>query len=521
MTLEQFRALAASVRAVGGLVPVWRETLLDTDTPVSAFAKLRRPPFAFLLESAPAGSETWSRYTFMGTEPRAAWRLGRDGTVHDWTPDHGWHGARRPVDPLADLQRLIARDAPVAVPELGDFWAGAVGYFAYDVVRHIERLPDPPPAHLDLPDALFVFTRAVVIIDNLRAHARVVVGVPVPPGADDAALEQLYTSAAAEVERTLCRLRAPMPLPALDLNPNAPPATGRSTYARERFLRDVTRIREYILAGDCFQALLARRIEVPHDFPSDALYRALRAINPSPYMYHLVLDGVELVGSSPELLVRVADQRVTVRPIAGTRPRGRTRVEDDAMAAELLADEKERAEHVMLVDLGRNDVGRVAEFGTVEVTELMVVERYSHVLHIVSQVEGRIPPGGSAIDVFRATFPAGTMSGAPKVRAMEIIDELEPERRGPYAGAVGYIAAGDQRMDLAITIRTCVLAHGVASVQAGAGIVADSIPEREWEETENKARALLAAIGQIRYALGRAPTPGAATAPPAAASSIL
>ena len=232
---------------------------------------------------------------------------------------------------------------------------------------------------------------------------------------------------------------------------------------------DVTRIREYILAGDCFQALLARRIEVPHDFPSDALYRALRAINPSPYMYHLILDGVELVGSSPELLVRVANQRVTVRPIAGTRPRGRTREEDEALAAELLADEKERAEHVMLVDLGRNDVGRVAEFGTVAVTELMAVERYSHVLHIVSQVEGRIPPDGSAIDVFRATFPAGTMTGAPKVRAMEIIDELEPERRGPYAGAVGYIAAGDRRMDLAITIRTCVIANGVASIAGGCG----------------------------------------------------
>lgn len=498
MTLDSFRALAEGVRAQGGLVPVWRDMLLDTDTPVSAFAKVRRGPFAFLLESAPAGSETWSRYTFMGTEPRAAWRLLRDGTVEDWTPTGGWHGSRRPADPLSDLQRLIARDTPVRVPELGDFWAGAVGYFAYDVVRHIERLPHAPPARVDVPDAIFVFTRAVVIIDNLRAHARVVVGVVVPPGADDPTLAGLYSEATADVERMLARLRAQQPLPALDLDPDAPPAVGHSTYARDRFLRDVTRIREYIRAGDCFQTLLARRIEVPHDFPSDALYRALRAINPSPYMYHLQLDGVELVGSSPELLVRVADRRVTVRPIAGTRRRGRTRAEDEALAAELLADEKERAEHVMLVDLGRNDVGRVAEFGTVAVSELMVVERYSHVLHIVSQVEGLIPSEGSAIDVFRATFPAGTMTGAPKVRAMEIIDELEPEGRGPYAGAVGYIAAGDRRMDLAITIRTCVLAHGVASVQAGAGIVADSVPEREWEETENKARALLAAIGQAR-----------------------
>jgi anthranilate synthase component 1 len=273
---------------------------------------------------------------------------------------------------------------------------------------------------------------------------------------------------------------------------------GVSTYEKSKFLRDVERIREYIFAGDCFQALLSRRINVPHDFPSESLYRALRALNPSPYMYHLVLDGVELVGSSPELLVRVAESRVTVRPIAGTRPRGTTPAEDERLSADLLGDEKERAEHVMLVDLGRNDVGRVARYGTVSVSELMRIEKYSHVLHIVSQVEGDLRDDVTGIDVLRATFPAGTMTGAPKVRAMEIIDELEPERRGPYAGAVGYIAAGAHRMDLAITIRTCVIADGVASVQTGAGIVADSVAEREWEETENKARALLTAIGQIR-----------------------
>ncbi len=351
-----------------------------------------------------------------------------------------------------------------------------------------------------MPDALFVFTKAVVIVDNLRAHARVVVGVVVPAGSGEPELRRLYDDAVREIESTIACLRAPVILPPLELCASAPPATGHSTYGRDKFLSDVERIREYILAGDCFQALLARRITVPHDFSSDALYRAIRAINPSPYMYHLVLDGVELVGSSPELLVRVADGRVTVRPIAGTRPRGRTPADDEALRRELLADEKERAEHVMLVDLGRNDVGRVADFGTVAVTELMAVERYSHVLHIVSQVEGTVSAGQSALDVFRATFPAGTMTGAPKVRAMEIIDELEPERRGPYAGAVGYIAAGDQRMDLAITIRTCVIADGVASVQAGAGIVADSVPEREWDETENKARAMLTAIGQVRGA---------------------
>ena len=493
MSFDRFRELAAR----GGLVPVWRELLLDTDTPVSAFAKLRRDPFAFLLESAPAGGETWSRYTFMGTEPRAAWRL-RDGVVEDWSATNGWHGARRVADPLADLEQIVTAFDAVAVPELGAFWGGAVGYFGYDVVRAIERLPSPPPRGVAAPDALFVLTGAVVIIDNLRAQARIVVGIPIVRGTSTDDLRRAYDAAQREIDDLEARLRQTLPLPPLRLKRDARPAVGTSTYQREKFLADVERIREYIFAGDCFQALLSRRIQVPHDFPSDALYRALRALNPSPYMYHLVLDGVELVGSSPELLVRVAEGRVTVRPIAGTRPRGATALDDERLSADLLADEKERAEHVMLVDLGRNDVGRVARYGTVSVTELMQIEKYSHVLHIVSQVEGELREGVTGLDVFRATFPAGTMTGAPKVRAMEIIDELEPERRGPYAGAVGYIAAGARRMDLAITIRTCVIADGVASVQTGAGIVADSVPEREWEETENKARALLTAIGQIR-----------------------
>ena len=500
MSFARFQQLARP----GTLVPVWADMLLDTDTPVSAFAKLRRGPFAFLLESAPAGGETWARYTYLGTEPRAAWRL-LDGAVEDWTPERGWHARRTPEDPIADLQALVARYEPAPAPELGPFWGGAVGYFSYDVVRVIERLPAAPPRGIQAPDAIYAFTRAVVVIDNLRAQARVVVGVPVehgePPG--EGALRALYDAAWAEVQEVIARLRAPQPLPPLALDPSSPPATGEFSYARDKYLADVERIKEYIRAGDCFQALLARRIRVPFDFDSSSLYRALRAINPSPYMYHLVLDGVELVGCSPELLVRVAGDRVVVRPIAGTRPRPGTPDADDAMAAELLADEKERAEHVMLVDLGRNDVGRVARYGTVQVTSLMHVERYSHVLHIVSQVEGQLAEGLSALDVFRAVFPAGTMTGAPKVRAMEIIDELEPERRGPYAGAVGYIAAGDRRMDLAITIRTCVIADGIANVQAGGGIVYDSDPATEWEETENKARAMLVAIGQVRAAGGR------------------
>jgi anthranilate synthase component 1 len=503
MTPADFRERAAKARASGvrTLVPVWREILLDTETPVSAFHKLRADggPFAFLLESAPAGGETWSRYTFMGSAVWSAWRL-TDGVVEDWTPADGWHNARQPKDPLADLEGLLKVSAPMEIPEVGEFWNGAVGYFSYDVVRLIEKLPNPPAKTSKTPDALFVFTDALVIIDNLRAHARVVVGVPVEPSMSDEALEPDYKRAVAEIDATVARLRAPGTLPAFDIDAATPPAEGTSTYALEKFKADVERIREYIVAGDAFQVLLARRIQVPHDFSSETLYRALRVINPSPYMYHLVLDGVELVGSSPELLVRVGSGKVTVRPIAGTRRRGRTAAEDEAMRAELIADEKERAEHVMLVDLGRNDLGRIAEYGSVSVTDLMVVERYSHVFHMVSQVEGRLASGKSAMDALRATFPAGTMTGAPKVRAMEIIDELEPERRGPYAGAVGYIAAGAGRMDLAITIRTCVIAGGVASVQTGAGIVHDSVPEMEWRETENKARAVLTAIGKARKA---------------------
>jgi len=485
------------------LTAVWREIPFDLETAVVAFAKVRRDPFAFLLESAPAGGESWSRFTYLGTEPRAAWRL-RDGVVHEWTPAGGWQAERRPADPLRDLEAVIGRDrvredAALSVAT-GGFWGGAVGYFGYDVVRHIERLPAAPPRVVDVPDALFVLTRVLVVIDNLRSRAILVASVPVPDDASPTQAQRLRDDAERALDDTQRRLEAPSTLAPLRPLQGAPPVTGASTYARADYERDVERIRRYIAAGDAFQVLLARRLTVPHDFDTTDLYRALRALNPSPYMFHARLDGVELVGSSPELLVRVQAGRVIVRPIAGTRPRSGDPDEDARRAQELLADEKERAEHLMLVDLGRNDVGRVARFGTVAVTELMAVERYSHVLHLVSEVQGELRPEVSLMDTLRATFPAGTMTGAPKVRAMEIIDELEPERRGPYAGAIGYIAAGGRRMDLAITIRTCVVASGVASIQAGAGIVHDSVPEREWEETENKARALLTALGHIRAA---------------------
>ncbi len=498
-SLDRFRELASLPVESRRVVPVWSEILLDTLTPVSAHAKLRRGQFSFLLESAPAGGDTWARYTFLGTEPRSAWRL-KDGVVQDWSSANGWHADRTPADPLADLDRLISDATPVHVPELGDFWTGAVGYFGYDVVKLIERLPAAPRRTSSLPEAMFVFTRSMVIIDNLRGRARIVVSVIVEAGSSGDAIRKLYDEARDNIAVIEERLNSAGALPALSLDTSAAPAEGKSSIEREQFIEGVEKIREYIRAGDCFQSLLARRIELNADFDPTSLYRALRAINPSPYMYHLVMDGVEIVGSSPELLVRLSENRVTLRPIAGTRPRGETPERDQELSDELLADPKERAEHIMLVDLGRNDVGRVARYGTVEVTELMKIEKYSHVLHIVSQVEGVLDRDRSAIDVFRATFPAGTMTGAPKVRAMEIIYELEPVSRGAYAGAIGYIAGGGKRMDLAITIRTCVIADGVASVQTGAGIVADSVAATEWEETASKARAILSAISQVRKA---------------------
>lgn len=499
MSFDDFVARARNVKSAGRrLVPVWRDVLLDTETPVAAFAKLRQGPFAFLLESAPAGGETWARYTFMGASPRTAWKL-EDGVVRDWSPDRGWHNERRPLDPLADLEALLRDAEPVEVPEIGEFWSGAVGYFGYDVARVIERLPAPPAKGLDVPDALFVFTDALVIFDNLRSQARVVVVARVDPGASDAHLHRAHDDAVRCIDATIARLRAPSVLQPLTLDASARPAEGTSAYSKERFIADVERVRQLIIAGDAFQVQIARRIDVPYDFSSTDLYRALRVINPSPYMYHLVLDGIEIVGSSPELHIRVtASGTVTLRPIAGTRRRGRSAEDDERMMAELIADEKEQAEHLMLVDLGRNDIGRVAKYGSVRVSDLMVVEKYSHVLHLVSEVDGELRDGLTAMDAFRASFPAGTLTGAPKVRAMEIIDEFEPQRRGPYGGAVGYISAGAKRMDLAITIRTCVIANGVASVQSAAGVVYDSIPEREFLEHQNKARALLTAIGQVR-----------------------
>jgi anthranilate synthase component 1 len=490
-SFEEFQALAQDA----GVVPVWRESLFDVDTAVTAYAKLVEPPFGFLLESV-VGGEQWARYSFLGTRPSGAWRL-RDGKVSWWTPEQGWKDVPT-SDPLGDLDDRLRARRPAEVPGLPRLWGGAVGYFAYDVVRHIERLPNAPLDDLGLPDGLFLFTDVVLAIDNLKGRAMAIAAVPIEPGMDGVDLRRAYDAAAARTAAVFERLEerpAPKPL-ALKPEPEGDPAfTSAST--RAQFEAAVERIREYIRAGDAFQVVISQRLGMDLRASPFDLYRALRSLNPSPYLYFLELDGITLVGSSPEVLVRLEDGTVTVRPIAGTRRRGKTPEEDRTLAADLLADEKELAEHRMLVDLGRNDIGRVAEYGTVKVPDLVVIERYSHVMHIVSQVEGKLREGLSAMDVFRACFPAGTVSGAPKIRAMEIIDELEPVRRGTYAGAVGYFGWGGASMDTAITIRTVLVSGGRAYVQAGAGIVLDSDPAAEYEESLSKARALLRAAAMV------------------------
>jgi anthranilate synthase component 1 len=500
-----FDRFAEQARLAGGMVPVTREVVLDGDTPVTAFAKLHRGPWGFLLESL-EGGERWARYTFLATEPREVFRY-RGRECARWAPDEDWRVVETDVPPLEHLGRTMRRHPPVVVPGLPRFTGGAVGFWGYDVVRTIESLPDAPADDRDLPDALVMVADTLLVLDNLFNRATVIASVEVPEtvGADD--LRRLFDAAEARIDRWLERLSGPGTMRPLTIEtlPPLPPAT--SPYADDRFRQDVGRIKEYIAAGDTFQTVLSRRIDVPAPDPFLS-YRYLRALNPAPYLYYLHCDDIHVIGSSPEILVRVEDGEVTVRPIAGTRPRGADADHDAAMAEELAADPKERAEHLMLVDLGRNDVGRVAEFGSVRLTAFMTIERYSHVMHLVSEVRGRLRSELDAVAALAACFPAGTVSGAPKVRAMQIIDELEPVRRGPYAGAVGYVGWGARTLDTAITIRTCVIRGHRAWVQAGAGIVADSDPEGEWRETEAKARAVLLAL-----ALASAPARGRGMSP--------
>ncbi len=489
----------------GRLCFVYREVLADSDTPVSAYAKLGRGPYSFLLESV-VGGEKWAAYSFVGVKPRAVIRA-RGEHVEVLRPDGAGFRVAEEVhtaSPLAFVDDFLAALAPAVPPGLPRFFGGAVGWLGYDIVRSFEKLPNLRPDDLALPELCFAITDTVVIFDNLRGTLKVVAAVDVGGagsaghGAGPRALDQLgtaYDDACARIDAVLERLARPAPpLRPLDPTPPASVPAPRAMTSRERYQEGVARIQEYIRAGDAFQVVYSQRFELPRGEvdPFD-VYRALRVTNPSPYMFHLEFPEAAVTGASPECLVRAEAGEVEVRPLAGTRKRGATPEEDQALAIELGADPKERAEHVMLIDLGRNDVGRVSAPGTVQVDEVMKIERYSHVMHISSHVRGRLRPGVRANEVIRAAFPAGTLSGAPKIRAMEIIEELEPSRRGIYGGAVGYISYTGN-VDLAIAIRTLVTKNETIHVQAGAGIVADSLPEAEHQECVNKARAVLAAV---------------------------
>ncbi len=483
LSLEQFRHFAKE----GNLIPLYREILADFETPVSAFAKIDHGPSAYLLESI-EGGEKWARYSFLGSgSPVVIYEEGGDlillrGKRKKRIPSRG--------NPLERVRELMAGYRPVTVPGLPRFVGGAVGYLGYDIVRTFEDLQARRKDHLNLPDFAFLLTDTLLIFDNVAQKIKVVANAHVT-SAGDRDIKRAYRAATERIERMIARLRRP--LRRVRPHRRRRPIAFTSNMSKADFEKMVNRTKEYIRAGDIVQAVLSQRWETNVQAPPLQLYRSLRVVNPSPYMYYLRVAGVELVGSSPETLVRCEDGVISVRPIAGTRRRGHNAEEDLQLERRLLADEKERAEHVMLVDLGRNDVGRVARQGTVVVDSLMHVERYSHVMHIVSNVTGQLDESKTAYDVLRACFPAGTVSGAPKIRAMEIIDELEPTRRGPYAGAVGYFSFSGN-MDMCINIRTVVIKKHQAFVQAGAGIVADSNPEHEYEETCNKARAMMKAI---------------------------
>ncbi len=476
----------------GNLIPVVREIIADLDTPLSLFRRLDDGETSFLLESM-EGGEKWARYSFIGVGARARFRA--RGRTIEWEQRGAIHREEMDGDPLAFLRDRLAEKTPVW-PEgldLPRFVGGAVGMVGYDWVRNVERIPDANPASIDLPEVAFVVPETVVVYDNVRHSALLVKMVEVEAG-DDAAAR--HREAAAEIEELVRRLRRP-----LDAEPARAPVRApmdvQSNVSPAQFHDMVKRAKEYIEAGDVFQVVLSQQMQMPLQVDPFTIYRHLRSINPSPYLFFLRCEGSTLIGSSPEVHVRLEDGRIDLRPIAGTRRRGATPEEDAALEREMLQDPKERAEHVMLVDLGRNDVGRVAEVGSVDVNEFFVVERYSHVMHLVSNVQGRLREGRDWLDVLRATFPAGTLSGAPKVRAMEIIDELENLRRGPYGGCVGYVDYSGN-MDTAITIRTLVAMDDTIFLQAGAGIVADSDPEFEHQECQSKARALVQAIDMAR-----------------------
>lgn len=497
-TLEEFVALART----HNVVPVWCEVMADLETPISVFAKLCPDgESGFLLESV-EGSERVARYSFVGCRPFRTFAH-HDG--HSRITDRGPAAAGTPAartlsgNPLEHLRALMADLRAPTLPELPRYYGGPVGYLGFDVVRHIERLPAAPPADVALPDAAFMFTELVAIFDHARQRVLLVATAPIPHAGGEAAAAAAYSRATELLTDAVARLRAPLPA-ALSL-PVTAREGGRGTLAldcnldRAAYVDRVRRAKQHIAAGDIFQVVLSQRLTAATQASALAIYRLLRNVNPSPYMFLLRFADFALVGASPEMLVRLEGNQAFLRPIAGTRPRGADAAADRQQEQQLLADAKERAEHIMLVDLGRNDLGRVCRYGSVRVADLMRVERYSHVMHLVSDVHGELARDKDAFDLLSACFPAGTLTGAPKVRALELITELEPTRRGPYGGAVGYFAYTGN-MDTCIAIRMVTLVGGRAYVQAGAGIVADSDPEAEYAECRHKAGALLGVLEQ-------------------------
>jgi anthranilate synthase component 1 len=496
------RAEARRLRGARRLLPLYREILADVETPVSAYLKVARGAPSFLLESV-EGGERLARYSFVGTQPAERLTV-EEGHATLWV---GERAETHPcADPLAFIDQWVARREPVPVPGLPRFQGGAVGYLAYELARCYERLPAPAADPLGLPLAMLALYDTLLVFDHLQRTIKVVTHVPL-----DGDVDAAYDEGLARIDALVDQLTAPLEAGAVALREDrpAPPLVGNMT--RAEFEAAVARGKEHIAAGDIIQVVLAQRFSRPVRAAPFMVYRALRAVNPSPYMYFLDWGHFQIVGASPELLVLVENGVVSTNPIAGTRPRGDTPEADAALAEELRADEKERAEHLMLVDLGRNDVGRVSVPGTVRVRQFMEVERYSHVMHLVSQVTGRLREDLRPVDALRACFPAGTVSGAPKIRAMEIIADLEPERRGPYAGAVGFFGY-DGSLETAITIRTLIIKDGVAHITAGAGIVADSVPAREYDETVNKARAAQRAL-ELAERLAPAAVPVGGPAP--------
>jgi anthranilate synthase component 1 len=467
-------------RGEGTLMPVYREIVADLETPVSAFLKINRTGNSFLLESV-EGGERLARYSFIGTEPyRMLSTKSQDNT-----------------NPLPLIAQELNKYKMVPVVDLPRFCGGAVGYLGYEVASRFEKLPSPTSDPLGLPEALFMFVDTMLVFDHVTHKIKVLSHVHL-----DGDIDNEYQKAVNKIEALADRLSQPLQPDHYVKSPIPHKNNALSSnFSKEEFEAGVDKIKRYITAGEAIQVVLSQRLAQPVDVAPFEIYRALRSLNPSPYMFFLDFNDFHIIGASPEILVRVEDGMVMTRPLAGTRPRGKDQAEDAALEQELRNDEKERAEHIMLVDLGRNDIGRVSEPGTVEVSDLMDVERYSHVMHLVTHVQGKLRHNLNVFDALQACFPAGTVSGAPKIRAMEIIAEMEPEKRGPYAGAAGYFSFSGN-MDMAIAIRTMIVSRGIAYVQAGCGIVYDSVPEHEYRETMNKAQALLKAIDQAQSTSG-------------------